>query len=132
MKLDKLDRDVLQQCDLDEPRPMVGLLLEHARRLAAASLLERLPGCETTFQTNDAGRQALETGEARVFGTLTWKDAKRGGDRAQHGDLRELARKLRTLRAPATLRADGREEEIGGCEQTGGRWRAWYDRELCE
>lgn len=130
MKLDKIDRDVLQQCDLGEPREMRGILLEHARRLAAASLLRPWPESDVAFQTTDAGREALATGEARVFGTLTWTEAR--GARAQKGDLRELAPKLRTLKCKATLLADGAEEPIGGTEQTGGRWRAWYDKNLCE
>lgn len=114
VKIEKLDREVLTQCDLGEPHHLVGILLEHARRLAIAGLVE-----------------SRDTGEARVFGTLTWT-AGGAGSRAQKGDLRELARKMRTLKAPATLRADGHEEPIGGTEQTGGRWRAWYDKDLCE
>ncbi len=65
-------------------------------------------------------------------GQLHWTDA-RGGGRMLSGSCGDLCEKLRTLRRPAVLKADGHEDPIGGCERSDGqddqriKWNWWCD-----
>jgi hypothetical protein len=49
------------------------------------------------------------------------------------GPLGDLCEKLRTLRRPAVLRAEGHEDPVGGCDRAEGaddqriRWQWWCD-----
>ena len=44
-------------------------------------------------------------------------EAKNGASVVVCGDIRDLCLKLRTLRRPAQLFVNGREDAIGGCEK---------------
>ena len=70
-------------------------------------------------------------------GTLTYMDRK-GAGVCRRGELSELAKRMKTLRCPATLRADGHEEPIGGIDKFDGaddgriKWQWWYDATIVE